>query len=55
MESTNSGVKRLMGSITRSKHPTARVNEVLARAVAYNITRVIHTRCNRGIEPYLGG
>ena len=34
VESTNSGVKRLMGSITRSKHPTVRVNEVLARAVA---------------------
>ena len=39
------------GSITRSKHPTARVNEVLARAVAYNITRVIHTRYNSDIEP----
>lgn len=55
VESTNSGVKRLLGSITRSKHPTARVNEVLARAVAYNITCVIHTRYNSGIEPYFGG
>ena len=28
VESTNSGVKRLFGHLTRSKHPVARVNEV---------------------------
>ena len=54
VESTNSGLKRLFGAITRSKHPTARVNEVLCRAIAYNITRVIHASYTDGITPFFG-
>ena len=54
VESTNSGVKRLFDEITRSKHPVARVNEVLMKAAAYNITRVIHALYIDGIEPFFG-
>ena len=54
VESSNSGVKRLLGPITQSIHPTARVNEVLAKAIAYNITRVIHASYTNGIMPFFG-
>ena len=54
VESTNSALKRLFGHLTRSKHPVARVNEVLARAVAYNVTRVIHAMYGSGIVPFFG-
>ena len=52
VESTNSAVKRLFGPITRSIHPTARVNEVLAKAIAFNISRVIHASYSDNIKPF---
>ena len=52
VEATFSAVKALFSGITRSKEPTARVNEVLAKAMAYNITRVIHASYIDGIEPF---
>lgn len=55
VEATNSAVKALYGNITRSKSPSARVNEVLAKAVSYNITRVIHSMYIDGIAPPVFG
>ena len=55
VEATNSAVKRLLGHTTRSIHPVARVNEVLCRAVAYNISRVIHASYTDGITPFFEG
>ena len=54
VEANFSAVKRLFDELTRSKHPTARVNEVLVKAVAYNITRVIHASYIDGIRPFFG-
>lgn len=54
VESDFSAVKRLFDDLTRSICPVARVNEVLAKAVAYNITRVVHARYSHGIEPVYG-
>lgn len=55
VEASNSSVKRLFDNITRSISPAARVNEVLARVVAYNITRCIHASYIDGVEPFFGG
>ena len=52
VESVFSAFKRVFDPITRSISPTARVNEVLSRAVAYNITRVIHSAYIDGIDPF---
>ena len=54
VESVFSAFKRIFDHITRSISPTARVNEVLSRAVAYNITRVIHSAYIDGISPFFG-
>ena len=54
VESANSSIKRLFTPITRSKAPAARVNEILARVVGYNITRVIHASYTDGIKPFFG-
>ena len=54
VEANFSAVKRLFDELTRSKHPVARVNEVLLKAVAYNITRVIHAQYIDGIKPFFG-
>jgi transposase len=50
VESTFSAVKRLFGDAVRSKNPVAMVNEVLAKFVCYNLTCVIHSQCELGIE-----
>ena len=54
VEADFSAVKRLFSELTRSKHPVARVNETLAKAVAYNVTRCIHYSYIDGIEPFFG-
>ena len=51
VESVFSAFKRIFDHITRSISPDARVNEVLARAVAYNITRIVHSDYIDGINP----
>ena len=54
VEADFSAIKRLLEEITRSKHPTARINEVLCKILAYNLTRVIHAMYEHGIEPVYG-
>jgi transposase len=50
VESTFSAVKRLFGDSVRSKNPVAMVNEVLAKFICYNLTCVIHSQCELGVE-----
>ena len=54
VESTNSAVKKLLGNLTRSLCPTARINEALIKAISYNITRIVHAIYSDGIEPVFG-
>lgn len=51
VESTFSAVKRLFGSAVRSKRLTAQVNEVLCKALAYNLTVLAHAIHELGVEP----
>ena len=51
IESTNAAIKRKFGETLKSKNPTAQVNELLAKIVAYNLTVVIHEMYENGIEP----
>jgi len=55
VESTFSAVKRLFGDSVRSRHDVAKVNEVLAKFVCYNLTCVIHSQCELGIEANFWG
>jgi transposase len=50
MESTWSAVKRKFGDNVRSRSDTAKVNEALAKLVCFNLTRVILSQCELGIE-----
>ena len=50
VESTISAVKRKFGDAVRSKTPAAMVNEVLAKLVCNNLTCVILSQCELGIE-----
>ena len=51
VEATNAALKRKFGETLKSKNPTAQVNELLAKIVAYNLTVVIHEMYENGIEP----
>ena len=51
IEATNAAIKRKFGETLKSKNPTAQVNELLAKIVAYNLTVVIHEMSENGIEP----
>jgi transposase len=51
IEATNAAIKRKFGETLKSKNPTAQVNELLAKIVAYNLTVVIHEMYENGIEP----
>lgn len=51
VESTFSGIKRLMGESLRSKNELAMTNETLAKVVCYNLTRTIHAMYECGIDP----
>lgn len=55
VESTFSAIKRLFGDYVRSRSDRAIVNEALAKIVGYNITCVIHSQCELGIEPIFWG
>ncbi len=51
IEATNAAIKRKFGETLKSKNPTAQVNELLAKIIAYNLTVVIHEMYENGIEP----
>jgi transposase len=51
IESTNAALKRKFGETLKSKNPTAQVNELLAKIIAYNLTVVIHEMYENGIQP----
>ncbi len=50
VESVFSAVKRKFGDNVRSRSETAKTNEVLAKLICYNLTRVILSQCELGIE-----
>jgi len=50
VESTISAVKRKFGGALRSRNDRALVNEVLAKFVCFNLTRVILSQVELGIE-----
>lgn len=51
IESTISAVKRKFGDAVRSRTDTAMKNEALAKLVCFNLTRVILSQIELGIEP----
>lgn len=51
IEATNAAIKRKFGETLKSKNPTAQVNELLAKIIAYNLTVVIHGMYENGIHP----
>jgi transposase len=51
VESTNAAIKRKFGETLKSKNPTAQINELLAKIIAYNLTVVIHEMYENGISP----
>jgi len=50
IEATNAAIKRKFGETLKSKNPTAQVNELLAKFIAYNLTVVIHEMYENGIQ-----
>jgi len=55
VESTFSAVKRKFGGSVRSKTPTAQVNEVLCKALCFNLSCLVHAMHELGIEPSFPG
>jgi hypothetical protein len=51
VESTFSGIKRLMGDSVRSKTDTAMTNEVYCKLIAWNLTCLVHAIYEMGITP----
>ena len=51
VESVFSALKRKFGENIRSRTPTAQVNEVLCKLIAYNLTVVVHEMFENGIAP----
>jgi hypothetical protein len=51
VEACFSGCKRLFGDYIRSRTDTAMKNEALCKLLAYNLTSVIHSQCELGVEP----
>ncbi len=50
VESTFSAVKRMFGDAIRAKNEVAMVNEVYAKFICYNLTCLIHSECELGID-----
>jgi len=46
IEATNAAIKRKFGETLKSKNPTAQVNELLAKIIAYNLT-VVFMKCTK--------
>jgi transposase len=55
VESTFSAVKRKLGGSVRSKNPTAQVNEVLCKALCFNLTMLTHAMFELGVQPEFPG
>jgi transposase/predicted nucleic acid-binding Zn finger protein len=55
VESTFSAIKRKFGGSVRSKNPTAQVNEVLCKALCFNLSCLVHAIHELGIEPSFPG
>ena len=51
MESVFFAIKRRFGENIRSKNPTAQINEVLCKVLAYNLTVLVHEMFENGIAP----
>jgi transposase len=51
VESTFSAIKRKFGDSIRARNPVAMTNEVLCKVVCHNLTRVILSQIELGIEP----
>lgn len=51
VESVFSALKRKFGENIRSRTPTAQINEVLCKLIAYNLTVVVHEMFENGISP----
>jgi transposase len=54
-ESVNSSIKRKLGEALLSKDPQARINELLAKLLAYNIGVVVHEIFEHHIDPGIPG
>jgi len=50
-ESTFSAMKRKFGASVRSKNPTAQGNEVLCKALCFNLSMLVHAMHELGIDP----
>jgi transposase len=55
VESTFSAIKRKFGDSIRSRTDTAMANEVYAKLICHNLTRVILSQIELGIEPVFWG
>ena len=55
VESAFSAVKRKFGGSVRSKNSTAQVNEVLCKALCFNLSMLVHAIHELGIEPQFHG
>jgi transposase len=55
VETTFSSVKRLFGGAVRSKNPVAQVNEVLCKALCFNLSCLVHAMFELGITPRFPG
>ncbi len=55
VEATFSAVKRKFGASVRSKNPTAQVNEVLCKALCFNLSMLVHAIHEMGVEPAFPG
>jgi len=51
VESTFGAMKRKFGHAVRSKNPTAQVNEVLCKALCFNLSMLVHAMFELGIDP----
>ena len=51
VEATFSAVKRKFGGSVRSKNPTAQVNEVLCKALCFNLSMLVHAMHELGVAP----
>jgi transposase len=51
VEATFGAMKRKFGHAVRSKNPTAQVNEVLCKALCFNLSMLVHAMYELGIEP----
>ena len=55
VESTFGAVKRKFGASVRSKNPTAQVNEVLCKALCFNLSMLVHAIHELGVSPEFTG